>query len=43
MQSMRRERRRAAMAAVLLLAISGLTGCNKIKSKQEIKKGNEFL
>jgi len=40
---MRRERRRAAMAAVLLLAISGLTGCNKIKSKQEIKKGNEFL
>src|SRR3954470_8515832 len=26
MQSMRRERRRAAMAAVLLLAFSGLTG-----------------
>jgi tetratricopeptide (TPR) repeat protein len=41
---MRRERRRAAMTAgVLLLAVSGLTGCNKIKSKQEIKKGNEFL
>src|SRR6185369_2639277 len=43
MRSMRRERRRAAMAAVLLLAASGLTGCNKIKSKQEIKRGNEFL
>ena len=31
------------MAALLLLAVSGLTGCNKIKSKQEIKRGNEFL
>ena len=40
---MRRERRRAAIAAVLLLAVTGLTGCNKIKSKQEIKRGNEFL
>lgn len=36
-------RQRAAGASFLLLAVSFLTGCDKIKSKQEIKKGNEFL
>jgi tetratricopeptide (TPR) repeat protein len=40
---MARHRQRAAAAAFLLLALSLLSGCNKIKSKQEIKKGNEFL
>jgi tetratricopeptide (TPR) repeat protein len=40
---MPRHRQRAAAAAFLLLAVSLLTGCDKIKSKQEIKKGNEFL
>jgi tetratricopeptide (TPR) repeat protein len=35
-------RQRAAGASFLLLA-SLLTGCDKIKSKQEIRKGNEFL
>ena len=36
-------RQRAAGASFLLLAVSLLTGCDKIKSKQEIRKGNEFL
>ena len=36
-------RQRAAGASFLLLAVSFLTGCDKIKSKQEIRKGNEFL
>ena len=40
---MPRHRKRAAAAAFLLLAVSLLTGCDKIKSKQEIRKGNEFL
>src|SRR5450432_1661930 len=40
---MPRHRQRAAAAACLLIAASLLTGCDKIKSKQEIKKGNEFL
>jgi tetratricopeptide (TPR) repeat protein len=40
---MPRHRQRAAAAAFLLLAMSLLTGCDKIKSKKEIKKGNEFL
>jgi tetratricopeptide (TPR) repeat protein len=40
---MQRNRQRAAAAALILLAITALAGCNKIKSKQEIKKGNEFL
>ena len=40
---MPRHRKRAAAAACLLIATSLLTGCDKIKSKQEIKKGNEFL
>ncbi len=40
---MPRARQRAATAAILLLAVFALPGCNKIKSKQEIKKGNEFL
>ena len=36
-------RQRAILSAALTLAVLGLAGCNKIKSKQEIKKGNEFL
>ena len=40
---MPRHRKRAATGAFLLLAVSLLSGCDKIKSKQEIKKGNEFL
>lgn len=43
MRSMPRNRQRAAAAAVLVLAALSLAGCNKIKSKQEIKRGNEFL
>lgn len=38
-----RYRQRAAAAACLLIAVVALSGCNKIKSKQEIKRGNEFL
>ena len=38
-----RYRQRAAAAASLLIAVVALSGCNKIKSKQEIKRGNEFL
>ncbi len=33
---------RVAVAALVLLAAS-LSGCNKIKARQEIKKGNEFF
>ena len=33
---------RAAVAALVLLA-AGLSGCDKIKARQEIKKGNEFF
>jgi tetratricopeptide (TPR) repeat protein len=40
---MPRYRKRAAAAAFLILAALSLPGCNKIKSKQEIKRGNEFL
>jgi tetratricopeptide (TPR) repeat protein len=40
---MPRHRQRAASAALFLLAITVLSGCNKIKSKQETKKGNEYL
>jgi tetratricopeptide (TPR) repeat protein len=40
---MARHRQRAAAAAFFLLAISVLAGCNKIKAKQETKRGNEFL
>jgi tetratricopeptide (TPR) repeat protein len=40
---MPRARQRAATTAILLLAVLALPGCNKIKSKQEIKRGNEFL
>ncbi|HEY3203388.1 MAG TPA: tetratricopeptide repeat protein [Thermoanaerobaculia bacterium] len=40
---MPRHRQRAAWAAFCLLAVTILSGCNKIKSKQEIKRGNEFL
>ena len=38
-----RYRQRAAAAASLLIAVVALSGCNKIKSKQEVKSGNEFL
>jgi tetratricopeptide (TPR) repeat protein len=40
---MPRHRQRAAATVFLLLAATALAGCNKIKSKQEVKKGNEFL
>jgi tetratricopeptide (TPR) repeat protein len=40
---MPRHRQSAATAAFLLFAVSLLTGCDRVKSKQEIKKGNEFL
>jgi tetratricopeptide (TPR) repeat protein len=40
---MPRVRQRAASAAILALALLALPGCNKLKSKQEIKKGNDFL
>jgi tetratricopeptide (TPR) repeat protein len=36
-------RQRATLIAMLILAVLGLAGCNKLKSKQEIKKGNEFF
>ncbi|MGH9364211.1 MAG: tetratricopeptide repeat protein [Thermoanaerobaculia bacterium] len=36
-------RQRAILSAALTLAVLGLAGCNKLKSKQEIKKGNEFF
>lgn len=36
-------RRRATAAAFLVAAVTLLAGCNKIKSRQEIKKGNEFF
>jgi len=39
---MSRLRRRAAVAALLLAAAGISAGCNKLKSKQEIKKGHEF-
>jgi tetratricopeptide (TPR) repeat protein len=34
-------RRRAVVTALVLMAVAA-SGCNKIKAKQEIKKGNEF-
>ena len=40
---MPRARQRAVTAAILLLAAFASAGCNKLKSKQEIKRGNEFL
>jgi len=40
---MPRQRQRAATAGFLLLAVVSLSGCDKLRSKQEIKKGNEFL
>jgi len=40
---MPRHRQRAAAAVFLVLAVAALAGCDKIKSKQAIKKGNEFL
>lgn len=36
-------RQRATFSAMLILAVLGLAGCNKLKSRQEIKKGNEFF
>ena len=35
--------RRAAGLAILSVALAVAGGCNKIKSKQEIKKGNEYF
>jgi len=40
---MSRHRQRAAAAASILLAAMAFAGCDKIHSKQEIKRGNEFL
>lgn len=40
---MPRERRRAAGFAFLALIVAAAGGCNKLKSKQEIKKGNEYF
>ncbi|MEP6993448.1 MAG: tetratricopeptide repeat protein [Acidobacteriota bacterium] len=40
---MARQRQRAAAAAFLLLTAMALAGCNKIKSKQQTKLGNEYL
>ena len=40
---MPRARKRAATTAILLLAAIAFSGCNKLKSKQEIKRGNDFL
>lgn len=40
---MPRARQRAATAAILLIAALAFPGCNKLRSKQEIKKGNDFL
>jgi tetratricopeptide (TPR) repeat protein len=42
-RSMPRHRHRAAAAAFLLVSVTLLFGCDKIKSKQETKRGNEFL
>ena len=36
-------RQRAATGAVLIVAVLSLAGCDKLQSKQEIKKGNEFF
>jgi tetratricopeptide (TPR) repeat protein len=36
-------RQRAALGAVLTFVVLGLAGCNKIKARQELKKGHEFL
>ena len=36
-------RPRTTAAAFLALALAVLAGCNKIKARQEIKKGNEFF
>ena len=36
-------RQRATVAAFLVAAVTALAGCNKIKSRQEIKRGNEFF
>ncbi len=40
---MPRARQRAAAAATLLLAALAFPGCNKLQSKKEIKRGNDFL
>jgi tetratricopeptide (TPR) repeat protein len=40
---MPRARKRAATTAILLLAALAFPGCNKLKSKQEVKRGNDFL
>ena len=35
--------RSAAALSLILLSVALTSGCNKIKSKQEIKKGNDFF
>jgi tetratricopeptide (TPR) repeat protein len=40
---MARHRQRAAAAAFFLFALVLASGCNKIKSKQQVKLGNEYL
>jgi len=35
--------RSAAAVSLILLSVALTSGCNKIKSKQEIKKGNDFF
>ena len=36
-------RRGVRTVAILLLAVLGAVGCNKIKARQEVKRGNEFF
>jgi tetratricopeptide (TPR) repeat protein len=36
-------RQSVSAVAVLLLAVASTAGCNKIKAKQEVKRGNEFF
>ncbi len=38
-----RSRREATVAALVIAAVCLLPGCKKIKSRQEIKKGNEYF
>jgi len=36
-------RRSVRTAAILFLAVLGAVGCNKIKARQEVKRGNDFF
>lgn len=40
---MPRQRQRAALSAVVTALVLVLAGCDKLRSKREIKKGNEFF